>query len=145
MKQRGIPHTLICDNMAALLMRDGKVDIILVGADRIAVNGDFANKVGTYSLAVNAHYHNIPFYVVAPNTTVDTECETGVGIPIEERAAAEVMGVSGSFGDICWSPDNTPVFNPAFDVTPAALITGWILDTGVFNQEQIKKGILKTV
>lgn len=145
MKQHGIPHTLICDNMAALLMRDGKVDYVLVGADRIAVNGDFANKVGTYSLAVNAHYHNIPFYVVAPNTTVDIECETGAGIPIEERAAAEVQGVSGSFGDVCWSPTDTPVFNPAFDVTPAALITGWILDKGVFNQAQIGEGVLKTL
>jgi methylthioribose-1-phosphate isomerase len=144
MKQLGVAHTLICDNMAALLMRDKKVDCILVGADRIAVNGDFANKVGTYSLAVNAHHHNVPFYVVAPTTTVDVDCISGEQIPIEERAAAEVRGVSGSFGDVCWSPHETPVFNPAFDVTPAALITGWILDTGVFNQEQIKKGVLKT-
>ncbi|WP_293268529.1 S-methyl-5-thioribose-1-phosphate isomerase [Neptunomonas sp.] len=145
MKQLGIAHTLICDNMAALLMRDKKVDCILVGADRIAVNGDFANKVGTYSLAVNAHHHNVPFYVVAPNTTVDVECMSGEQIPIEERTAAEVRGVSGSFGDICWSPNQTPVYNPAFDVTPAALITGWILDKGVFNQEHIKKGVLKTL
>lgn len=145
MKQLGVPHTLICDNMAALLMRDGKVDCILVGADRIAVNGDFANKVGTYSLAVNAHHHNVPFYVVAPNTTVDVECLNGAQIPIEERAAAEVRGVSGSFGEVCWSPNDTPVFNPAFDVTPAALIKGWILDKGVFNQEQINKGVLKTL
>ncbi|WP_028469430.1 S-methyl-5-thioribose-1-phosphate isomerase [Neptunomonas japonica] len=145
MKQLGVAHTLICDNMAALLMRDKKVDCILVGADRIAVNGDFANKVGTYSLAVNAYHHNVPFYVVAPNTTVDVECISGEQIPIEERDAAEVRGVSGSFGDVCWSPNQTPVYNPAFDVTPAALITGWILDTGVFNQEQIKKGVLKTL
>jgi methylthioribose-1-phosphate isomerase len=145
MKQLGIAHTLICDNMAALLMRDKKVDCILVGADRIAANGDFANKVGTYSLAVNAYHHNVPFYVVAPNTTVDVECISGEQIPIEERAAAEVRGVSGSFGDVCWSPHETPVFNPAFDVTPAALITGWILDKGVFNQEHIKKGVLKTL
>ncbi|WP_372740179.1 S-methyl-5-thioribose-1-phosphate isomerase [Neptunomonas sp.] len=145
MKQLGVAHTLICDNMAALLMRDGKVDCILVGADRIAVNGDFANKVGTYSLAVNAHHHNVPFYVVAPYTTVDVECLNGEQIPIEERAAAEVRGVSGSFGDVCWSPTDTPVFNPAFDVTPAALITGWILDKGVFNQDQINKGALKTL
>ena len=145
MKQLGVAHTLICDNMAALLMRDGKVDCILVGADRIAVNGDFANKVGTYSLAVNAHYHHVPFYVVAPNTTVDVECLSGEQIPIEERAAAEVRGVSGSFGDVCWSPTDTPVFNPAFDVTPAALITGWILDKGVFNQDQINKGVLNTL
>ncbi|SIT05388.1 S-methyl-5-thioribose-1-phosphate isomerase [Neptunomonas antarctica] len=145
MKQLGIPHTLICDNMAALLMRDGKVDCVLVGADRIAVNGDFANKVGTYSLAVNAHYHKVPFYVVAPNTTVDIDCMTGAGIPIEERAAAEVRGVSGSFGDVCWSPNDTPVFNPAFDVTPAALVTGWVLDKGIFNQAKIAEGVLKTL
>ena len=145
MKQAQINHTLICDNMAALLMRDGKVDYILVGADRIATNGDFANKVGTYSLAVNAHFHNIPFYVVAPYTTVDTECLTGAGIPIEERAAKEVMGVSGSFGDVVWSPDHTPVFNPAFDVTPANLITGWILDKGVFTQAEVASGVLKTL
>ncbi len=145
MKQAQINYTLICDNMAALLMRDGKVDYILVGADRIAINGDFANKVGTYSLAVNAHFHNIPFYVVAPYTTVDTECLTGAGIPIEERAAKEVMGVSGSFGDVVWSPDHTPVFNPAFDVTPANLITGWILDKGVFSQAEVSAGVLKTL
>lgn len=145
MKQLGVAHTLICDNMAAILMRDKKVDCILVGADRIAVNGDFANKVGTYSLAVNAYHHNVPFYVVAPNTTVDIECMSGEKIPIEERDAAEVRGVSGSFGDVCWSPNQTPVYNPAFDVTPAALISGWILDKGVFNQEQIKKGVLKTL
>lgn len=145
MKQLGVPHTLICDNMAALLMRDGKVDCILVGADRIAVNGDFANKVGTYSLAVNAHHHNVPFYVVAPNTTVDVECQNGEQIPIEERAGDEVRGVSGSFGEVCWSPNDTPVFNPAFDVTPAALISGWILDKGVFNQAQINEGVLKTL
>lgn len=143
MKKHNIPHTLICDNMAALLMREGKVDAVLVGADRIAANGDFANKVGTYSLAVNAHYHHVPFYVVAPYTTVDTECPDGNGIPIEERAAAEVQGVSGHFGSVNWSPEETPVFNPAFDVTPANLVTGWILDTGVYTQSDVASGVLK--
>ena len=138
-----IPHTLICDNMAALLMRDGKVDYVLVGADRIAANGDFANKVGTYALAVIAHYHKIPFYVVAPYTTVDPECAEGSMIPIEERNAAEVRGVSGSFGAVRWSPEDTPVFNPAFDVTPASLVTGWILDNAVYSQDEIHKGALK--
>ncbi len=138
-----IPHTLICDNMAALLMRDDKVDYVLVGADRIAANGDFANKVGTYALAVIAHYHKIPFYVVAPYTTVDPECSEGSMIPIEERDAAEVRGVSGSFGAVRWSPENTPVFNPAFDVTPAFLVTGWILDNAVYSQDEIHKGVLK--
>lgn len=142
MQQLGVDYTLICDNMAAMLMAQGKVDAILVGSDRIAANGDFANKVGTYSLAVNAHYHNVPFYVVAPYTTVDLECPNGDAIPIEQRGAAEVRGVSGSFGDICWSPTEAKVFNPAFDVTPAKLVTGWILDNGVFDQAQIRAGAL---
>jgi methylthioribose-1-phosphate isomerase len=138
-----IPHTLICDNMAALLMRDGKVDYVLVGADRIAANGDFANKVGTYALAVIAHYHKVPFYVVAPYTSVDPECPEGSKVPIEERDAAEVRGVSGSFGAVRWSPEDTPVFNPAFDVTPASLVTGWILDNAVYSQDEIHKGAIK--
>ncbi|MDI3325526.1 S-methyl-5-thioribose-1-phosphate isomerase [Pontibacterium granulatum] len=142
MQQLGVDYTLICDNMAAMLMAQGKVDAILVGSDRIAANGDFANKVGTYSLAVNAHYHNVPFYVVAPYTTVDLECPNGDAIPIEQRGAAEVRGVSGSFGDVCWSPTEAHVFNPAFDVTPAKLVTGWILDNGVFDQVQIAAGAL---
>lgn len=142
MQQLGVDYTLICDNMAAMLMAQGKVDAILVGSDRIAANGDFANKVGTYSLAVNAHYHNVPFYVVAPYTTVDLECPNGDAIPIEQRGAAEVRGVSGSFGDVCWSPAEAKVFNPAFDVTPAKLVTGWILDNGVFDQSEIAAGAL---
>lgn len=142
MQKLGVDYTLICDNMAALLMAQGKVDAILVGSDRIAANGDFANKVGTYSLAVNAHYHQVPFYVVAPYTTVDPACPNGAAIPIEERSAQEVQGVSGSFGEVLWSPKNARVFNPAFDVTPAKLVTGWILDNGVFDQEQIAQGAL---
>ena len=142
MKKLGVDHTLICDNMAALLMRAGKVDAVLVGADRIAANGDFANKVGTYSLAVNAHFHKVPFYVVAPYTTIDPHCPNGDAIPIEERASDEVRGVSGAFGDVIWSPEEAPVFNPAFDVTPAQLITGWILDKGVFNQTDVENGVL---
>ncbi|RTE64495.1 S-methyl-5-thioribose-1-phosphate isomerase [Amphritea opalescens] len=145
MDRLGVPHTLICDNMAALLMAQGKVDVILVGADRIAANGDFANKVGTYSLAVVAQYHNVPFYVVAPYTTVDANCPDGSAIPIEQRNPAEVQGVSGSFGEINWAPDNTPVYNPAFDVTPAKLVSGWILDTGVYRPEQIAAGALKNL
>ncbi len=145
MARLAIPHTLICDNMAATLMAQGKVNAILVGSDRIAANGDFANKVGTYSLAVIAHHHKVPFYVVAPYTTVDPACPNGAAIPIEQRNAAEVQGVSGSFGEVNWAPDNTPVYNPAFDVTPAELVTGWILDTGVYDAEQIAAGILKTL
>ncbi|MDX3772651.1 S-methyl-5-thioribose-1-phosphate isomerase [Chromatiaceae bacterium AAb-1] len=144
-RQRGIPHQLICDNMAAMLMSKGMVDRILVGADRIAVNGDFANKVGTYSLAVLAHYHKIPFYVVAPHTTVDPECADGSLIPIEQRHADEVRGASGAFGKTIWAPQDSPVFNPAFDVTPAELVTGWILDTGVYSLAQIRAGMLNTL
>ncbi|MCO7250359.1 S-methyl-5-thioribose-1-phosphate isomerase [Pseudoalteromonas sp. Ps84H-4] len=138
-----IPYTLICDNMAASLMAAGKVDKIFVGADRIAANGDFANKVGTYNLAVLAHFHNIPFYVVAPLTTLDTQTTCGNDIEIEQRSVNEVRGVSGSFGEAMWAPTNAQVYNPAFDVTPANLVTGWVLDTGVYNQADIEQGILK--
>lgn len=131
MEQSNIPYTLICDNMAATLMRQGRIDRILVGADRIAANGDFANKIGTYMLAVLAHYHNIPFHVVAPYTTIDPNCPNGDAIKIEERAADEVRG---ALGKIIWSPKDAPVYNPAFDVTPANLVTSYILDTGVTQQ-----------
>ncbi|WP_279028969.1 S-methyl-5-thioribose-1-phosphate isomerase [Gibbsiella quercinecans] len=136
----GIPYRLICDSMAAGLMAQGRVDAVWVGADRIAANGDVANKIGTYSLAVLAHYHGIPFYVAAPYTTHDPLCPNGAAIPIEQRAAQEVTGVAGSFGSCQWAPVDAPVYNPAFDVTPAALISGWILDSGVITPEQVKTG-----
>jgi len=144
--QQGVPYQLICDNMAGMLMAQGQVDRIFVGADRIAANGDFANKVGTYSLAVLAHYHQIPFYVVAPSTTVDPKCASGADIPIEQRSAAEVWGVSGAIGphgllqQSRWAPTNAPVYNPAFDVTPAALVTGWVLDHGVLTPAEVAQG-----
>ncbi|MEL0647456.1 S-methyl-5-thioribose-1-phosphate isomerase [Pseudoalteromonas agarivorans] len=137
-----IPYTLICDNMAASLMAAGKVDKIVVGADRIVANGDFANKVGTYNLAVLAHFHNIPFYVVAPVTTLDTHTICGSDIEIEQRNSAEVRGVSGSFGEALWAPTNANVYNPAFDVTPAKLVTGWVLDTGVYDKIDVESGAL---
>jgi methylthioribose-1-phosphate isomerase len=133
LQQWNIPYTLICDNMAAHLMQQGKITKVLVGADRIAANGDFANKIGTYSVAVCAAYHKIPFYVVAPNTTVDLQCPNGQAIPIEQRISTEVTGVTGSFGNIRWAPEAARVYNPAFDVTPAELVTGWILDSGVYH------------
>ena len=139
----GIPYQLICDSMAASLMAKKQVDAIWVGADRIAANGDVANKIGTYSLAVLAQYHQIPFYVAAPHTTLDVHCPSGDAIPIEQRAAREVTGVAGSFGEVQWAPDNARVYNPAFDVTPANLISGWVLDTGVVTPEQVRAGIFQ--
>ncbi|WNP35829.1 S-methyl-5-thioribose-1-phosphate isomerase [Enterobacter kobei] len=137
----GVPCQLITDSMAASLMAKGEVDAVWVGADRIAANGDVANKIGTYSLAVLAKFHGIPFYVAAPHTTLDRDCPDGDAIPIEQRAATEVTGVAGSFGAVQWAPENVRVYNPAFDVTPAALISGWVLDTGVVTPEQVAAGI----
>ncbi|OAT33957.1 methylthioribose-1-phosphate isomerase [Buttiauxella brennerae ATCC 51605] len=139
----GIPYQLICDSMAASLMAKTQVDAVWVGADRIAANGDVANKIGTYSLAVLANYHGIPFYVAAPQTTLDTHCPNGEAIPIEQRAASEVTGVAGSFGAVQWAPENAAVYNPAFDVTPAELISGWVLDSGVVTPEQVRDGVFK--
>lgn len=116
----GIPHTLICDNMAGFLMSMGKVQKVFVGADRIAANGDFANKIGTYGLAVLAHHHRIPFYVVAPETTFDPSCKSGSEIPIEQRRPDEVRAGK--------SPADCAVWNPAFDVTPRSLIAGIVLN-----------------
>ncbi|MBF7996014.1 S-methyl-5-thioribose-1-phosphate isomerase [Rahnella laticis] len=137
----GIPYQLICDSMAASLMAQKRVDAIWVGADRIAANGDVANKIGTYSLAVLAKYHGIPFYVAAPHTTHDPHCPNGAAIPIEQRDAREVTGVSGSFGSVQWAPEDAKVYNPAFDVTPADLISGWVLDVGVVTPAQVREGV----
>lgn len=139
----GVPYKLICDAMAASLMGQQQVDAIWVGADRIAANGDVANKIGTYSLAVLAHYHGIPFYVAAPHTTLDSHCPNGAAIPIEQRDPREVTGVSGSFGQVQWAPEQASVYNPAFDVTPAALISGWVLDTGLVTPAQVAGGIFQ--
>lgn len=147
LEKLGIPYTLICDNMAASLMASGKIDKIFVGSDRVALNGDFANKVGTYSLAVVAQYHNVPFYPVAPYTTIDFSIETGKEIPIEMRKPSEVQGVagffSGEFQEVKWSPEKSAVYNPAFDVTPVDLVTALVLDTGVLSREQLQAGLLK--
>ncbi len=142
LEQLQIPHTLICDNMAGYLMSQGKIQKAFVGTDRIALNGDFANKVGTYSVAVLCHYHNIPFYVVAPSTTVDKNCKSGKDIPIEERKPFEVRGVEGSFGSVQWASSGSPVYNPAFDVTPVDLVTGIIIDNICYSQKELKAGAL---
>jgi methylthioribose-1-phosphate isomerase len=125
--QEGIPVTLITDSMAGHLMSQGEVDVIVVGADRIAANGDTANKIGTYALAVLAKRHGIPFYVAAPLSTFDAKIPDGSHIPIEERPGAEVTG----YRDVRWAPEGVQVRNPAFDVTPAELITGIITEKGV--------------
>lgn len=129
-----IPYTLICDNMAATVMGHQKIDAILVGADRIARNGDVANKIGTYSLAVLAKHHQIPFYVVAPYTTLCARTATGKEIEIELRDENEVRG---ALGRLYWTPEKAPTFNPSFDVTPHQLITGYILDKGVFKADSL--------
>lgn len=130
MVQERIPVTLVTDNMAGYLMQQGRVDVIVVGADRIAANGDTANKIGTYTLAVLAGRHDIPFYVAAPLSTIDIAIADGSAIPIEERDPAEVTGFRGA----CWAPEGVQIANPAFDVTPAALITGLITEKGVLNR-----------
>ena len=117
--QRRIPATLICDSMAAQVMREGRVQAVITGADRIAANGDTANKIGTYSVAVLAHAHQIPFYVAGPCNTFDLSLDSGDEIPIEQRAAEEI---THGFGRLA-APDGIDVYNPAFDVTPAAYIT----------------------
>ena len=127
LQQAQIPHTLIADNAAGLLMMQGKVDAIIVGADRIAANGDTANKVGTYLKALAAQAHGVPFYVAAPVSTIDFACPSGAQIPIEERAAEEL------------GAGNVPVANPAFDVTPAPLIAGIITEHGVVAADQLAR------
>ena len=145
LKKLDIPYTLICDNMAASLMAKGKIQKVIVGADRIAVNGDFANKIGTYSCAVNAKYHGLTFMVAAPYSTLDKGCLEGKDIPVEQRENNEVRGVKGEFGEVLWAPDGAEVYNPAFDVTPAELTDYWIMDKGYYNREQVRSGKLKEV
>jgi methylthioribose-1-phosphate isomerase len=134
--QRGIPVTVLCDSAAAHLLKTGRVAACIVGADRITANGDTANKIGTYGLAILAEAHGVPFFVAAPSSTFDLSLDTGAEIPIEERAAAEVLRPLGAMA----APDNAAAFNPAFDVTPARLIRGIITEHGVISpvtREQI--------
>ncbi len=127
--EAGIGHTLLTDNAVGVLFREGVVDAVLVGADRIAANGDTANKIGTYSLAVLAAHHAVPFYVVAPTSTIDPATPSGKAIPIEQRAADEVAAFAG----VRTAPAGTPVRNDAFDVTPAALVTAIVTEHGVLR------------
>ena len=127
LSQAGIPVTLICDNMAAAVMAKGKIDAVIVGADRITANGDTANKIGTYGVALLAKAHGIPFYVAAPFSTFDLSLQTGSEIPIEEREGTEI---TCGFGKQT-APSGVQIFNPAFDVTPADLISAFITDKGI--------------
>jgi len=129
LQRRGVPVTLICDSMAAQVMKEGKVQVAVVGADRIAANGDTANKIGTYGVALLAHAHGIPFYVAAPSSTFDLTIPDGTAIPIEQRDPGEVTHVQGH----ATAPEGIAVYNPAFDVTPAALIAGIITERGVIR------------
>jgi len=127
LQARGIPVTVLCDGAAASLLRSGSVDAVITGADRIARNGDVANKIGTYPLAVMAREHGVPFYVAAPSSTFDAACPDGRAIPIEMRDPMEILG----FRDISWAPTGVQAWNPAFDVTPAGLISAIISEHGV--------------
>jgi len=127
LQRLGIPCTLVADAMAASLMASGDVDAVLVGADRIAANGDVANKIGTYGLAVLARHHGVPFYVAAPVSTLDPDCPDGGAIPVERRRAEEVV----SLGGVAVAPEGVAVENRAFDVTPAELVTAYVTEEGV--------------
>lgn len=129
LSQAGIDVTVLCDNMVGQLMKAGRVDLVITGADRIAGNGDTANKIGTYGLAVLAKAHGVPFYVAAPKSTFDLSLEDGSGIPIEERSADEIRR---GFGRLT-TPEDVPCYCPAFDVTPAELIRGIVTEKGVIS------------
>ena len=135
MIQERIPVTLVIDSTAGHLMSRGEVDVVIVGADRVAANGDVANKIGTYTVAVLAERHHIPFYVAAPLSSIDTSSPDGGSIPIEERGAAEVTGYAG----MRWAPEGIAVANPAFDITPAALVSALFTEKGVLERPDANK------
>lgn len=130
LKRAGVDVTLICDNMAATLMKQGMIDVVMVGCDRVAANGDTVNKIGTLGLAVMANHFGIPFYVLGPSTTIDPECATGADIKIEERPSEEI---TEHYFKHRMAPKGVNVFNPAFDVTPADLITRIVTEKGIFR------------
>lgn len=123
----GVDVTLICDNMAAVVMSQGKIDAVIVGCDRIAANGDTANKIGTFSVSILAKHFDIPMYIAAPTTTIDMDCPTGEGIPIEERDASEIVFIN----DVPIAPEGINAYNPAFDVTPPEHITAIVTEKGI--------------
>jgi methylthioribose-1-phosphate isomerase len=135
LKQAGIDVTLVCDNMAGWLMKQGKINAVITGADRIAANGDTANKIGTYNLSVLARQHNMPFYVAAPSSTFDLNMESGDQIKIEERPGEEIT----SLGQTRLAPEGIKVYNPAFDVTNAADITAIITEIGIIERPDAEK------
>jgi len=141
--QEGIPHSLIVDNAAGYFMKKGEINLVITGADRVALNGDVANKIGTYSKAVLAKENNIPFYIAAPFTTIDPNTKTGDDIPIEERGEEEVHHIQGLHEGklrlVRISPKESRARNPAFDVTPATYISGIITERGIFKPEELKK------
>jgi len=142
LKEEGVPFAIIADNAAGHYMRKGLIDMVIVGADRIAINGDAANKIGTYEKAVLARENNIPFYVAAPTSTIDSACSTGNAIPIEERPEDEVLTISGrtktgTIATVAVAPAGCRAGNPAFDITPAKYITAIITEKGVFKPDSI--------
>jgi methylthioribose-1-phosphate isomerase len=142
LRQDGIPMTLITDSMAGYFMAQGKVDLVVIGADRIAANGDTANKIGSYSLAVLADAHGIPFYVAAPTSTIDLSIKSGAEIPIEERSPREIVRV----GQTLIAPEDVAAAHPAFDVTPACLITAFVTERGIVlppYEESLRETVLR--
>ncbi len=134
LEKTGVPHHLITDSMAAWVMKEKKIDLVVVGADRVARNGDTANKIGTYALAILAKHHNIPFYVAAPLSSIDFGMESGEKIPIEERDSDEIRFI----GKQQATPKETPVYNPAFDVTPHELVTAFVTERGIVRPDFAK-------
>jgi len=135
LKQAGIDVTVICDNMAGWLMKQGKINAVITGADRIAANGDAANKIGTYSLSILAREHGVPFYIAAPSSTFDLSIKSGAEIPIEQRAADEVT----TFGQTQIAPAGVTAYNPAFDVTDARDIAAIITEKGIIEKPDTEK------
>src|SRR5256712_8118997 len=133
--EAGIEHAIITDGAAGHFLGHGEIDLVLVGADRIAVNGDTANKIGTYAKAVVAKENGVPFYVAAPTSTIDVDLASGAKIPIEERSPQEVLHLDGQV----IAPKESPARNPAFDVTPAKYITGIITDRGILKPSQLRR------